>query len=131
MKTFITFLFGMVCGAIALIGISLLLQRTNLESTFHGKTYLHEVGDVISTNNFRILQVTDSGDALAREETDELSFLLVLFPKNDQQEYYDEQVIYTPAGKCLRQVGTYRYTSVKDIEKSIPIVELFDLPVKQ
>ncbi len=128
MKTFITFLFGMVCGALLLIGISFFWRRAHLESSSHSRTYLKEVGEVISTRNFRILQVTDKGDALAREESDEMSFLLVLFPKKDGQEYYDEQVLYTPPGKCLRQIGTYRYTSVKDIEKSIPIVGLYDLP---
>ena len=46
---------------------------------------------------------------------------------NDNGEYYyDEQIIKVPKGKCMRQVGIYKYQAKSGIEKTVPIVMLMN-----
>lgn len=81
-------------------------------------------GKVISTNSFKVFQVLDSGDALANEieEYDIPTGLTVLFLNDDGASHYDDQVIKVPAGKCVRQLGTYKYPTKSGFEKTVPIV---------
>ena len=52
--------------------------------------------------------------------------MVVMILANEGMFYYDEQKIPIPEGKCLRQIGTSRYTTVKNIDKTVPIVQVFD-----
>lgn len=38
-------------------------------------------------------------------------------------DYYDGMVIHPPKNKCSVQNGVYKYTTVQDISKTIPIIE--------
>jgi len=81
-------------------------------------------GEVISNRPFEVFQVLDSGDALANEIEDYgvASGVTVLFLAEDGASYYDDQVIEIPTGKCVRQLGTYKYPTKSGFEKTVPIV---------
>lgn len=92
-----------------------------------GKILFDEPGECVSRKNFEVQRVLESGDAIALEISDQLSGLVitsdleVLIPTKEGREFYDNQIIKTPKGKCARQVGTYTYQKYGNT-KVIPIV---------
>lgn len=92
-----------------------------------GKILFDEPGECVSRKNFEVQRVLESGDAIALEISDQLSGLVitsdleVLIPTKEGREFYDNQIIKTPKGKCARQIGTYTYKKYGDT-KVIPIV---------
>lgn len=51
---------------------------------------------------------------------------IVLFAADEGDSYYDQQRITVSSGKVLKQVGVYRYVSRQDVEKTVPVVQIFD-----
>ena len=87
----------------------------------------NEPGDCVSSEPFKVLWVDSDGNALARERDDEKYDLYhgitVLFLAQEGMSFYDEQIIKVPDGKCVRQLGTYRYiTDPLDDVKTVPAV---------
>ena len=85
-----------------------------------------------NTHKLKVFQVLEDGSALAKVELDfenpddDNYGLIVLFLSDEISTYYDDQIISVPDGKCLRQVGTYRYMTRQNMEKTVPVVEIFD-----
>lgn len=52
--------------------------------------------------------------------------LTVLFLADKEISYYDNQKIDVPSDKRVMQVGTYKYISRSEMEKTVPIVEIMD-----
>ena len=109
----------------------------NTNSGFDGKTLFDKPGQCISDNSFQVISVLYNGDALAMEIIPQESSsngivmaqpptteLIVLFQGGDKSAYYDDQIITIPAGKCVRQIGVYKYTSKMGLEKTVPIVSI-------
>ena len=80
----------------------------------------------IDIDAFKVMQVLPDGSALATSDDIDNMGVVVLFKANEDASYYDQQKITIPLGKCLKQIGTYRYTSRQDIEKTVPVVAIFD-----
>ena len=49
-----------------------------------------------------------------------------MFLPVEGSSYYDDQIIEVPAKKVVRQVGTFKYTSKAGLDKTVPIVKLYD-----
>ncbi len=82
-------------------------------------------GDCLSEDSFEVFQVNDAGNALAQglsqvTPTRKHTKLIVLFMKEEGQEYHKGQVIEIPPGNCAKQIGVYKYMSKKG-KRSIPI----------
>lgn len=103
------------------------IVKKNTNKKIAGKTLFDEPGECVSRKNFEVQRVLESGDAIALEISDQLSGLVitsdleVLIPAQKGSEFYDNQIIKTPKGKCARQIGTYTYQKYGDT-KVIPIV---------
>ena len=52
--------------------------------------------------------------------------LVVLLTNDSGEYYYDDQMIKTPNGKAMKQVGVYKYETRGGIAKTVPIVKLMD-----
>ena len=76
-----------------------------------------------SNNNVVILP---DGSALATVEDISNIGMIVLFPADKEISYYDNQKIDVPSDKRVMQVGTYKYISRSEMEKTVPIVEIMD-----
>lgn len=125
MKKFLIFVAGMVTGAVLIIIVSMFLAGGGNSS--NGIVLFEQPGDCVGTNDFEVMQVLDSGDALAREFEDGLAIgKTVLFLAEDGVSYYDDQVIEIPKGKCAKQVGTFKYTTNGGMDKTVPIVSILD-----
>jgi len=118
MKKTLIFIGGVVTGVVLTFLFAFIVNSRNAAN--NNFVMFEQEGNVISTNSFEVFQVLDSGDALANEKA--YSGLVVLFLNEDGASYYDDQVINVPKGKCVRQLGTYKYPTKSGFEKTVPIV---------
>ncbi len=132
MKRWIVFLLGFIAGILFTFIAAFIISRSNLG--YNGMTFFNQPGECLSTNNFEVMQVIGDDCALAHEiEEWDSDFghcmqkdLLVLVINDNGEYYYDDQIINVPKGKCMRQVGIYKYRTKMDMEKTVPIVMLMD-----
>ncbi len=91
------------------------------------KTLFDKPGDCVSRKNFEIQKVLESGDAIALEIRETVSGyvftsdLEVLILAQKGSDFYNNQIVKAPQGKCARQIGTYKYQQYGNT-KVIPIV---------
>lgn len=125
-----TFVSGVVVGAFIMLLVGGVVSSNSKEdSDNNGIELFEKEGDCVSENSFKVFQVLDSGDALANEmgqgfEADIPTGLTVLILKENGRSYYDDQLIRVPSGKCAKQIGTLRYSTKLDIEKTVPVVRI-------
>lgn len=129
MKNIFIFVGGVVTGAILMIVVSIFIAGRN--SSYNGITLFEKEGECISENSFQVFQVLDSGEALANEVEQRYSTIIptgltVLFLNEDEQSYYDDQVIKMPSNKCAKQIGIFKYSAKSGMEKTVPIVSIRD-----
>ncbi len=132
MKKWLVFLLGFISGIIFTFVVSFIIAGGS-NGTNNRMTFFEQPGECLSTNNFEVMQVVGDGCALAHEvqwnsfyEGYESTDLLVLLINDKGEYYYDDQIIKVPKGKCMRQVGIYKYPTKMEIEKTVPIVKLMD-----
>ena len=110
----------------------MIVLAVGADTSSYGMTLFDEAGDCLSTKSFEVMQVVDNNHALAHEvEWNEVlrryipTDLLVLLTNDNGEYYYDDQIIEIPKGMCMRQIGIYKYQTIKeDIYKTVPIVKL-------
>lgn len=128
MKKFLIFLAGFISGAVVLLGVLLLIAKgvENNSSRIQGLTLFEQPGEVMPAKSYEVLQVVDGGNALANAESGHNTYygMVVLFLADENTNYYDDQIIKVPQGKCIRQVGTYQYPT-KNGYKTVPAVKLY------
>ena len=122
MKKWLVFVLGMLSGAVLIILLALMISN----SLSNGLHLFDKPGRCISTNSFKVIQVLDSGDALANEiDGSILSGITVLFYNTGEQSFYDDQVIKVAPNESVRQIGTFKYTARNKLEKTVPVVQVF------
>lgn len=140
MKSFITFLAGIVTGVLLAIFIPQYLNSSSEVVNDDGMTLFSEAGDVLDYTQFRVIQVVENGNALAVAQSDIMSSLLpndapaqlrniqmptttvVLLLADEKDHYYDDKIVNVPNTKYARQVGVYKYITSDEFEKTVPIV---------
>lgn len=123
-KKWVVYVLGIVSGIVLTFLSSYLISNC---SSNNGVTYFENPGECVSSNSLKVFQVLDDGVALANEIEGEYNIptgVIVLLINNEGKYYYDNQVIKIPAGKCARQVGVYTYLTKKEIERTVPIVQI-------
>lgn len=125
MKKLLFFICGFVAGIVATIVVAMSINSANQPNDgFPGLTLFSEKGEYIPTSGeIEVMQVlapnvalTWTGDVFYSDR------ILVLLVNNDGKSYYDEQKIKIPSGKCVRQIGTYKYTANNEMVKTVPAV---------
>ena len=102
-------------------------NKSVTEENDSGKTLFEKPGECVSKNNFEVQKVLDSGDAIALEIRETISGhiftsdLEVLILAQEGSNYYNNQIIKVPRGKCARQIGNYKYQQYGST-KVIPII---------
>lgn len=92
-----------------------------------GKTLFDEPGECVSRKNFEVQKVLESGDAIALEIRETISGhiftsdLEVLILAQEGSNFYNNQIVKAPQGKCARQIGNYKYQQYGST-KVIPII---------
>lgn len=135
-KFILTYVGGIVTGVLFTFLVSYIISKSTTVNPVDEIDQNVELYDKpqqeIKASSLKVFQVLEDGSALASVELDihhprDCNFgLVVLFLSDENSTYYDDQVISVPEGKCLRQVGTYRYMTRRNMEKTVPVVEIFD-----
>ena len=130
MKKWGVFLLGCLTGIILTFATAIIISNSSSEELV-GLTLFEQPGECLSTKTLEVLQAIDNNHALANEvEWDSLlksyipTGLLVLVTNDEGECYYDQQLIKIPKGKCMRQIGIYKYLSKMEVEKTVPVVKL-------
>ena len=93
----------------------------------NGMSFFDEPGEVMSDKSYKVSRVVSDGAALARGKTNYGSYYgLEVLLWDEKANYYDNQIVNAPSGKCFRQIGIY-----KSGISTYPIVALKDSNVGQ
>ena len=122
-KFILTFVGGVLTGCFLMFCYASYMNITHSDNT----VYFEKPQQVIEAKEIEIFQVFPDGSALAmiNDMTGNYGTVLAL-PAEEGCSYYDDQKIKIPSNKCIKQIGTYRYTNSQNGEKTVPIVDLFD-----
>lgn len=120
-KLILTYVGGVVTGVLlTFILIFLMAFIGNLNNDI---TMFDEPKQEINADEFRVMQVLPDGNALATARYPASGVVLFLA---EDGIYYDDQDIVVPSNKRVMQVGTFRYTTRKEMEKTVPVVRILD-----
>ena len=123
MKHLVSALAGAVIGSIATLAV-VFVGGVGLPKTDDVEWFKHE-GVCLSVENLRVLKVVSNGRALVSEEKEDLlKSPLMLFVKDGEHHFYDEQIITMPKGKCAKHVGNFHFQTKDDGIRIIPVVKI-------
>ena len=130
MKKGLVFLLGAITGVVltfvffVVLGVAI----NGSSRSSDGVDFFDEVGQVMSVQEYKVMQVLPDGNALAtelsNEEYDWYHGPVVLLVGGEEAHYYDEQVVKRVNGRYFRQIGTFRYTAKNGSTKTVPAVAL-------
>ena len=123
MKKWLIYILGIITGIVLTFAFALCVKLSN-NSGIIGLEMFEEPGENMEYTQFKIIQVFDSGCALAK--ADNTFDATVFIIPNEKQQFYDNQKIVLKNEQCAQRVGTYRYTSKMGIEKTVPAVKIID-----
>lgn len=88
-----------------------------------GMTFFDEPGEVMADNSYKVWNVVSDGAAKARGKSDYGSsyFGMEVLLWDEDANFYDDQIVKAPQGKCFRQIGIF-----KQGFSTYPIVALMD-----
>jgi hypothetical protein len=144
MKKFLIFIGGFAIGILTTIFVAYIITIRNkpIDNGIIGLTEFPKKGDCILTSSksknveLDIFQVIYPNMALGHlksysdrklygneiyRDYDLPNQVVVLLVNYDDKTYYDDQKIDV-SKKCVRQIGTYQYSTKNDFEKTVPAV---------
>lgn len=80
----------------------------------------------IKVKSFKVIHVLPDGNALANVEDWDNLGMVVLFLADKGTSYYDNQKIDVPSGKKVMQIGIFKYITLSEMKKTVPIVRILD-----
>lgn len=124
-KSVLIYIGGIVTGIILTFVILLFVAKSNSDNPSNDNMIIFEQPQQkIDAKSFEVMQVLPDGNALATVESNENFGMIVMLLANKNATYYDNQKIEVPTGKYARQIGTYRYMTRNNIEKTVPIIDI-------
>ncbi len=123
MKKWLIYVLGIITGIVLTFAFAFCVNLSN-NSGIIGLEMFEEPGEDMEYTQFEVFQVLDSGCALANAD-DTFDATVFIIP-DDKQQFYDNQKIVLKNDQCAQRVGTYRYSTKKGIEKTVPAVKIID-----
>lgn len=101
-------------------------ETTIIEKKNSDYTFFENPGDVMSDNSYKVDRVLKDGSAIARGKSEYGSsyYGLEVLLWDETANYYDDQIVKVPNGKCFRQIGIYK--SWESYNKTLPVVTIMD-----
>ena len=141
MKGCSTLILGFVLGAVAMFlffsvqmpkfGEETIEQSIEVKSkSLEGLVLFDQFGDCVGSGTYRIKKVLDEYYAIAEEVekskySDDYSRKYdtpqIVIKSDEENSFYDKQLIKLPSGKCMRQIGIY----TKSLD-TYPVVKILD-----
>lgn len=123
MKKWLIYVLGIITGVILTFAFAFCVNLSN-NSGIIGLEMFEEPGDYMEYSQFEVFQVVESGCALAHAD-DSFGAIVFIIP-NENQQFYDDQKIVLKNDQCAQHVGTYKYNTKMEIEKTVPAVRIID-----
>ena len=123
MKKWLIYVLGIITGVILTFAFAFCINLSN-NSGIIGLEMFEEPGDYMEYSQFRVFQVVESGCALAHAD-DSFGAIVFIIP-NENQQFYDDQKIVLKNDQCAQHVGTYKYNTKMEIEKTVPAIRIID-----
>lgn len=124
----LTYVGGLVTGIVLMLVLCVIIasRQGNMDSTDSNVVMFDNPQQVVSATELKVIQVLPNGSALAIIKDYGNYGTVVALQAMQTGSYYDDQKINIPESKCLRQIGTYRYVTQQNMEKTVPVVQVFD-----
>lgn len=125
-KFILTYVAGIVTGVVLTFMVGFLVTKLQAMSSSDEIVMFDKPRGVVPGDMFEVMQVMPDGSALATgcSILSDNYGTIVLFIGDESTSYYDNQKIYVPDGKVLKQVGTYSYMAHNEMYKTVPIVKI-------
>lgn len=125
-KIILTYVAGIVTGVVLTFMVGFLVTKLQARSSSDEIFMFDKPRGVVPGDMFEVIQVMPDGSALATgcSILSDNYGTIVLFIGDESTSYYDNQKIYVPDGKVLKQVGTYSYMARNEMYKTVPIVKI-------
>lgn len=125
-KFILTYVAGIVTGVVLTFTVGFLVTKLQVRSSSDEIVMFDKPRGVVPGYMFEVMQVMPDGSALATgcSILSDNYGTIVLFIGDESTSYYDNQKIYVPDGKVLKQVGTYSYMARNEMYKTVPIVKI-------
>ena len=128
----VAYFLGILTGIVLTIGASIIIAKSQGEDpSSNGISMFEKRGQAMTEGSFKIFQTLDDKHALAsgvsNEEYGWYMGITVMIIGNENDHFYDDQIIKKTSGKKFYQVGTYKYQTKSEDFKTVPIVELLNI----
>lgn len=127
MKKWLVFLLGIISGIVLTLAFALFINGSNDSEI--GLEMFEEPGENMGYSSFTIIQVLESGAALAKADSSFDSIVLIIPDKT--QQFYDNQEIILRNDQCAQRVGTYRYSTRLESGKTVPAIKIIECKESQ
>ena len=128
----VAYFLGILTGIVLTIGASIIIAKSQGEDpSSNGISMFEKRGQAMTEGSFKIFQTLDDKHALAsgvsNEEYGGYMGITVMIIGNENDHFYDDQIIKKTSGKKFYQVGTYKYQTKSEDFKTVPIVALLNI----
>ena len=128
LKNILIFVAGMVTMFILMVLFGIAVNSSS-NGGYPGLTIFEEEGKCTGARQIQIMQTLEPNMALAHAKAQPNAIydpneILVLLLGDEKSNYYDDQKINIPKGKCAKQVGTYHYQSRELGIKTVPAIAI-------
>ena len=128
----VAYFLGILTGIVLTIGASIIIAKSQGEDpSSNGISMFEKRGQAMTEGSFKIFQTLDDKHALASgvsyEEYGWYMGITVMIIGNENDHFYDDQIIKKTSGKKFYQVGTYKYQTKSEDFKTVPIVALLNI----
>ena len=128
----VAYFLGILTGIVLTIGASIIIAKSQGEDpSSNGISMFEKRGQAMTEGSFKIFQTLDDKHALAsgvsNEEYGCYMGITVMIIGNENDHFYDDQIIKKTSGKKFYQVGTYKYQTKSEDFKTVPIVALLNI----
>ena len=125
MKKGLIFAGGVVTGIVLTFLFLFVVSAFYNSKSEDGRTYFEKPGEIIEEKAFTVFQTLDQSSALVFKKSDYLG-TAYLITNDEGKYYYDNETIIVPENKVVKQIGIYKYMAKNEIEKTVPIIKIFD-----
>ena len=128
----VAYFLGILTGIVLTIGASIIIAKSQGEDpSSNGISMFEKRGQAMTEGSFKIFQTLDDKHALAsgvsNEEYGWYMGITVMIIGNENDHFYDDQIIKKTSVKKFYQVGTYKYQTKSEDFKTVPIVALLNI----
>ena len=128
----VAYFLGILTGIVLTIGASIIIAKSQGEDpSSNGISMFEKRGQAMTEGSFKIFQTLDDKHALAsgvsNEEYGWYMGITVMIIGNENDHFYDDQIIKKTSGKKFYQVGTYKYQTKSEDFMTVPIVALLNI----